>query len=158
MTKDVNKNNTDNAKEFMMSAINLGIYIENLQNRLTQLEERATNKPMPQSAKLGTRITQSMQNTDNLYCAIIMVKDTIAQKLLLFEKRYRKIQEMIFALDDILMQMVLDMRYLQGIAWHIIADELGYSERTLYRIHKNALEKIAAMLEKDEQTMGEGES
>ncbi len=155
MTKDVNKNNTDNAKEFMMSAISLGIYIENLQNRLTQLEERAKNKPMPQSAKLGTRITQSMQNTDNLYCAIIMVKDTIAQKLILFEKKYKKIQEMIFALDDISVQMIMDMRYLQGIAWHIIAEKLGYSERTLYRIHKKALEKIAAMLEKDEQTTEE---
>ncbi len=43
---------------------------------------------------------------------------------------------------------VLFRRYIQGMAWDDIAEEMGTSLRTVYRIHGEALEKIRPPKEK----------
>lgn len=147
MIKDDEKNKIENAKNFMASAIKLATYIENLQTRLVQLETKAQNIGSSDNSELGTRILSGMHNTDNLYCTIVMVKDSIAKNLLIFEERYQKIQKILLDIATPELQMILDCRYLQGKQWNEIALELGYCERTLYRLHKKALLEVSRILE-----------
>lgn len=39
-------------------------------------------------------------------------------------------------------RLVLNLRYFKRYGWDKISKELGYSERTVYRLHKKALEKL----------------
>lgn len=152
MIKEDKKNRRNKAKEFLLSAVDLAVYIESLQARLHQLETRAKNKGMSmENVKLGTRVSSKLYNADNLYCAIIIVKDSISQNLILFEEKYKKVHKVLSMFDDIKMQMIMEYRYLQGMPWAQIAEKTGYSERSLYRIHNKALDLTADILDNMEQ-------
>lgn len=46
------------------------------------------------------------------------------------------------ALEDMDLQTVLEMRYLSGMAWAKIEDELSYSKRNVQYMHEEALAKL----------------
>lgn len=50
------------------------------------------------------------------------------------------------ALPDPLWQAVMEMRYLQGTAFPMIAARLAYDERQIYRFHKKALMHVALQM------------
>ena len=55
-------------------------------------------------------------------------------------KKRKGIEERIRAIHDDDEQSVLRMRYIMGMKWEEVADEIGYTYRRVTQIHGNALE------------------
>lgn len=53
--------------------------------------------------------------------------------------------DLINSLDNELQRKVLIERYYNGFSWDKVADTLVYSRKYLYKVHKQALERLASM-------------
>lgn len=49
---------------------------------------------------------------------------------------------------DVQENLLLDMRYIGKKGWKVIADEFGYEERNVHRLHSKALNRLDEILEK----------
>lgn len=49
---------------------------------------------------------------------------------------------------DVQENLLLDMRYIRGLEWKVIADEFCYEERNVHRLHSKALNRLDEILEK----------
>ena len=63
--------------------------------------------------------------------------------------RQRAIGGVIRRVPDERQRAILEMRYLQGLPFFRIAMALNYEERQIYRLHKEALRHVAALLAAD---------
>jgi len=59
----------------------------------------------------------------------------------LMDERAR-IEEYIESIDNVTIRMILRLRYINGLGWNQIGNELGYSERQCRRKHKEFFEKM----------------
>lgn len=59
----------------------------------------------------------------------------------LMDERAR-IEEYIESIDNATIRMILRLRYINGLGWNQIGNELGYSERQCRRIYKEFFEKM----------------
>lgn len=41
---------------------------------------------------------------------------------------------------------LLELRYLRRLKWRVIAEELGYEERYVYKLHEKALRRVEALM------------
>ena len=65
------------------------------------------------------------------------------------------IRRYIQALPDPLWRAVMEMRYLQGTAFPMIAARLAYDERQIYRFHKKALIHVALQMAQETKSAEE---
>lgn len=66
--------------------------------------------------------------------------------------RRAEVEAAIALLPDERHRTVLRMRYLNGYSWHRVADECGYGERHVRRLHRDALVEIAAIRKSSDAT------
>ena len=75
----------------------------------------------------------------------VRLADLYAAKLAEREAQQLRIEQAIDSLDDTVARQIMRDRYISGLAWWRICRELesrGYSERTVYRLHGEALLKL----------------
>lgn len=56
-----------------------------------------------------------------------------------------KLIKRIHAIENPDHEFILELRYINGLTWEEIADEMGYSVRHVHRLHEKALEEFADM-------------
>lgn len=49
--------------------------------------------------------------------------------------------------------LLLDMRYIRGLEWKVIADEFCYEERNVHRLHSKALNKLDEIMERENPSL-----
>ncbi len=54
----------------------------------------------------------------------------------------RKLEEYIESIDNATIRMILRLRYINGLGWNQIGNELGYSERQVRRKHGQWIDKL----------------
>ena len=132
-------------KNFLQSALKLGLHIEALQKKLEKTEcmvLRGYNPP-----ELGTKVSCSQRGSkENLYLVRIMLEKSISKRLLEFKKRFEEIDGCISELEDVTAQLLFELRYLQGMKWDDMEYEIGLSKRQLFRVHNKALVEISKIL------------
>ena len=62
-------------------------------------------------------------------------------------KRRDKLMKRIHAIENFDYEFILESRYINGLTWVEIADEMGYSVRHVHRLHEKALEEFADIME-----------
>ena len=110
--------------------------------RLAQ-ELDAAMDPRPRSPKL-TGMPRSGQNTTlDLQMEIIEAakqRFEAAREILL--EKMNELEEKIDALEEYDQRAVMYFHYIYGWKWAEVADRMGWSERTVRRIHAKALEEM----------------
>lgn len=84
----------------------------------------------------------SADKLTNVVAKIIEIKDKCAEHLERMEQVRRNIEKAIEEVDDVELKRILRRRYIRGWSFPRIADDMGYSERQILRLHGTALQKV----------------
>ena len=79
---------------------------------------------------------------ENAVCNIVDLENEIISEINNLVTIERNIREVIGFVTDNRFKAILEMRYLNGYSWHIIADRLYYGVDWVCRLHGAALEEI----------------
>lgn len=135
-----------NAKEYLSQAIWLNQRINSKLEQKEQLEALAKRVTVnfTQEKVSGGRNTKSPMEdaTVKLIDLCHEINEDIDDLITL----KAEILEVTNKLKDPVSQLLLQMRYFQGKTWEDVAFELGYNNRTVFKIHGKALKEIEKIL------------
>jgi len=91
---------------------------------------------MPPSA------SRNVSGMEDIIAKMVDLQNDIADHMNRLLDLKREVAEIINQIDSHKHQLVLELRYLCYKNWEDIADELNYQRKYLFRLHKQALEKV----------------
>jgi RNA polymerase sigma factor (sigma-70 family) len=118
-----------------------GLYLE-----LEALESGIIKKPTLSHSKVQTSRENKAEN--NLISVLKLKEDTL-QRIERFTEERMRISELIDKLDNPLERTVLRLFYLNELVALEVAEEIGKSDVTVYRIKQAAIEHLAAVVNAD---------
>ena len=131
-----------NAKEYLSQAMYIDQRINSKLEQVTRLRENVTNctatlsdMPRPDSP--------NKQRMEETICKIVDLEREINADIDRLVDLKAEARKAINAVTDPDQQLILELRYLCYKPWLEIAETIGYSEATVYRLHGEALKNIA---------------
>ena len=131
-----------NAKEYLSQAMYIDQRINSKLEQVTRLRENVTNctatlsdMPRPDSP--------NKQRMEETICKIVDLEREINADIDRLGGLKAEARKAINAVSDPVQQLILELRYLCYKPWLEIAETIGYSEATVYRLHGEALKNIA---------------
>ena len=131
-----------NAKEYLSQAMYIDQRINSKLEQVTRLRENVTNctatlsdMPRPDSP--------NKQRMEETICKIVDLEREINADIDRLVDLKAEARKAINAVTDPDQQLILELRYLCNKPWLEIAEAIGYSEATVYRLHGEALKNIA---------------
>ena len=131
-----------NAKEYLSQAMYIDQRINSKLEQVTRLRENVTNctatlsdMPRPDSP--------NKQRMEETICKIVDLEREINADIDRLVDLKAETRKAINAVSDPVQQLILELRYLCYKPWLEIAETIGYSEATVYRLHGEALKNIA---------------
>ena len=131
-----------NAKEYLSQAMYIDQQINSKLEQVTRLRENVTNctatlsdMPRPDSP--------NKQRMEETICKIVDLEREINADIDRLVDLKAEARKAINAVSDPVQQLILELRYLCYKPWLEIAETIGYSEATVYRLHGEALKNIA---------------
>ena len=131
-----------NAKEYLSQAMYIDQRINSKLEQVTRLRENVTNctamlsdMPRPDSP--------NKQRMEETICKIVDLEQEINADIDRLVDLKAEARKAINAVSDPVQQLILELRYLCYKPWLEIAETIGYSEATVYRLHGEALKNIA---------------
>lgn len=134
------KTENESKKEYLWQYREHVLAIQRIESELSEIK---IMKRYP-SAKIGDGMPQGSKHRDlSDYAALLdkLERDLQKEKYLRI-KMYCEVDAQIKVLDSEKEKSVLHYRYIKGLAWWEIAEKMNYSERTVNRIHGQALQNL----------------
>lgn len=129
-------------KEYLNQGYRLEHRIKLVQTEIEELRELSTSISSP---GFGEHVCSS-RNTDAPYERVIIkicsLEEKLAEALEKLLDFKTELTEVINAVDDKDLRMVLHYRYLCNLKWAQIGDILGWDAKTIRRWHNKALTKV----------------
>lgn len=128
-------------KKELMEYRGISIELQQLEEQIARLES-ALKSPKRQ---IITDMPKSGQHVDNMADKISKLleyrksRDKLWDELL---ERQKAVESSIDSLSDPIQRTVMRYRYIDGFRWCEIERKINYEGRQLFRIHKEALQKI----------------
>lgn len=69
--------------------------------------------------------------------------EAIVEEITRLQRMQIQILRIIFQLDDLDLQNVLQLRYIDGLTWKAVGERLGISQRNAMSLHKKAIELLS---------------
>lgn len=66
----------------------------------------------------------------------------ITGEIILIEKEMAEMEEFVASVCDPVEREILTYRYLEGMKWSAVSRKMGFSERTVYYIHKKICSRL----------------
>ena len=131
------------AKEFLNRARQLTHKIKLLYNRIEELKALETSIPGPNYDQEVVDKSRSLEAPFLKY----LYKRIETEELVKAEEErlvgvLQEIGSVIAEVENPTHQQLLRLRYLDFFNWNDIASEMGYSKDNVYKLHRQALEKI----------------
>ena len=130
-----------NAKEYLSQVMYIDQRINSKLEQVTRLRENVTNctatlsdMPRPDSP--------NKQRMEETICKIVDLEQEINADIDRLVDLKAEARKAINAVSDPVQQLILELRYLCYKPWLEIAETIGYSEATVYRLHGEALKNI----------------
>ena len=130
------------AKEYLSQAMYIDQRINSKLEQVTRLRENVTNctamlsdMPRPDSP--------NKQRMEETICKIVDLEREIYADIDRLVDLKAEARKAINAVSDPVQKLILELRYLCYKPWLEIAETIGYSEATVYRLHGEALKNIA---------------
>jgi DNA-directed RNA polymerase specialized sigma subunit len=130
------------AKEYLSQALWLNQRIDNKLEQLERLKAmamRVTTNLTQEKVSGGYNERNPMENT---IVKIMDLEREVNDEIDKLINLKQEILETISLVDDPMAQLLLEMRYINRRTWGEIAEELGYSDRGIHKIHGRALKEI----------------
>ncbi len=130
------------AKEYLSQALWLNQRIDNKLEQLERLKAmamRVTANLTQEKVSGGYNKRSPMENT---IVKIMDLEREVNDEIDKLINLKQEILETISLVDDPMAQLLLEMRYINRRTWGEIAEELGYSDRGIHKIHGRALKEI----------------
>lgn len=136
-----------NAKEYLNELVNLDRRLERLllrREELAALSTRCTSNltGVPPGGGNGRKLENSVSN-------IIETEDEIEREISNLLKQRKDLFCKLNKIGDERLAMILELRYLKGMQWPEIECVLTYSKTHCLRLHKQAIEELQKVLDKD---------
>ena len=130
-----------NAKEYLSQAMYIDQRINSKLEQVTRLRENATNctATLSDMPRPDTPNQQRMADTIGKIVDLEREINGDIDKLVDLKAEARRA---INEVGDPVQQLILELRYLCYKPWLEIAETIGYSEATVYRLHGEALKNI----------------
>ena len=133
------------AREFLGRARSLQREIENKERRIQTLRDMAESttgkmSDMPRSD------SPNLQRMETVLCKAADLEMEMTEDQARLDGIKEEITAAIGELTDYREQEVLFHRYVKCLSWAQVFSECGYSERSVFRFHDSAVERIAAYL------------
>ena len=77
---------------------------------------------------------------------IVYLEEMLGEEIKLYSGLYREIKDVIDSVGDPRYRELLRRRYLMGLTFSAIADEMHYSTQNIWWLHKKALDDVAGRL------------
>lgn len=128
------------AKEFLNRAWKIDLRVRHAQNRLEELRARmgAVKSSAPRKAPRGGRARAWTDAVDSLCDA----EAALVREIAALYRVQAEVRAAINTVDNVRWRAVLECRYLDGMKWQDIAEEMGYEVRTVTRMHGKALKAV----------------
>lgn len=143
-----------NSKEYLSQVFHIEqrihskmVQVQRLREALTHCTQTMTD--MPRSAPIHA--DRNAETIAQLLDMEMLLKIDLARLLTL----QKEVRERINQLKNPDQQLILELRYLCGKTWPEIQSEMGYSRRSVFRIHGVALENLKLPKRLLEESMGE---
>ena len=107
---------------------------------LEEIQKLRADKMFPSVSYDGMPRGSSQSDLSDYVVLIDEQIELLKKERLERAKKRKEIEERIRAIHDDDEQSVLRMRYIRGMKWKKVADEIGYTYRRVTQIHENALE------------------
>lgn len=132
------------ARHMLGAALRMNAMIGLKLAQLDQLRTQATGMAqrldgLPRGTGSGDRVGEAAAKRADLEAALLADYHALLDQ-------QAAIRRYIRALPEQLWQTVMEMRYLQGTSFPMIAARLSYDERQIYRFHKKALAHVALQM------------
>lgn len=127
------------AKEYMKQAKILLRRIDRKQKEVNNLRQKLS---LPQSADFSDMpktVSPEPHEIEIGVAKIISLEEEVHTAEAELEKLKNDFQMAILTITDTEYRDILTKRYLEFKDWGIVADEMGYSEPSCYRLHREAL-------------------
>ncbi|EYE88017.1 hypothetical protein Q428_10185 [Fervidicella metallireducens AeB] len=130
------------AKEYLSQAVWLDKLIQNKLEQMEKLEAIAQKTTVDLSQEKVSGGKASTSPMENAVVKLIELKHEINDDIDRLIDLKREIIETIGQLSDGSYKLLLEMRYIGGKSWDVIAVELGCDRRTIFRMHGKAIKEI----------------
>lgn len=131
------------AKEYLKQAYRLHDLIESNEAELKELQLLSVNIPGTDYTKDRVKSTPSTDASyTNIVIKIVDLEKVIKADIEKLLSLKREIWEVIDAVQDNEHKLILRYRYLNFLRWDEISSKMGFSYRTVFRIHEDALKHI----------------
>lgn len=129
-------------KQYLSRYRNLQIKCRTLESTIESLRERAESITINLDPN---KVQSSARIHDPIAEAAASIADTerlLAEARAESELAMNRITKAIMSVDDDRLQTLLVLRYIKGLSWESIAEEMCYSIRQIYNLHGIALSMI----------------
>ena len=130
-----------NAKEYLSQAMHIDQRINSKLEQVTRLRENATNCTVALS-DMPRPDSPNKQRMEETICKIVDLEQEINADIDRLVDLKAEARKAINAVTDPDQQLILELRYLCYKSWEEIAEEIGYSETWIHKLHGRALQCI----------------
>jgi hypothetical protein len=132
------------ANEYLHRADNIRRQIEVRQAMITEKESAAEYKGINYEA-VGSH-TAGGNSTEAAFISVADFESLVGKELAMLKSQLREIKSVILRVGDGLQEQILTKRYIEGKGFPVVAKEIGYTERQMFRHYNRALKKVDEIL------------
>ena len=133
-------------KEYLQQAEKIDRIVKAKTEQLARLESLATSASSAFSETGGHHDDSKGSKLENQVIGIVELKDNLRKKTNELIKVRSEISSTIDRVNSLTHQYILEERYLNYKSWDSIGDITGFSKDYLYRLHREALQMVEAIL------------
>jgi DNA-directed RNA polymerase specialized sigma subunit len=137
--------NNISAKNYLSQAYRIDRRIDSKLEQVQSLRELA-GKAAATLSDMPRNPSRDVHRMEDVICKMMDLKSEINADIDRLMETKRKVMAIIKKVESPELQMVLELRYLCFKPWEEIADELGYSEQHVFRLHGAALNAVTEKL------------
>lgn len=129
-------------KDFLLKSQHIRARIKAKQDRIRSWEELATSITAPMAGDGGSTPTRDVKKMERYMVEILSLENEIMDQIYELQKAEREFHEVVSQLPNPAMQLLLELRYLNGLTFMEIAGEIHYSYRWVIELHKKSLQAL----------------
>jgi len=133
-----------NAKEYMKQIRTIDLKVIAIKEEIAEIRAVLGVQAINYDKIPGT--SNGIDKTFQLICKLIDRQDALMQEYMLLSDTKQEIKQILYRLSRQVYAELLYKRYFEFKKWNVIGEEMFYSEDSMKRLHKIALEEVESLM------------
>lgn len=130
------------AKEFLLQSQHIRARIRAKQERIRSWQELATSITAPIAGDGGSTPSRDVKKLERYMTEVVSLENEILDQIHDLQQAERDFYTVTSQLNNPAMQLVLELRYLNGLNFMEISGRIHYSYRWVIELHRRSLQKL----------------